>query len=132
MLEPLCALAAAANPVRRATMAPFVERAPATDGDRYHRETVAFHVAIYELAANPVLRLLTEAITHTVTSHVLATTDPVELHDAIVAEHVDIARAVSEGDGRTAQRLTAEHFGAQHDYYRRVMPARLEQLIEWR
>ena len=88
MLEPLCAVAAATNPARRATMAPFLQPAPLDDLDRYHGETVSFHRAIYALAANPVLRLLTEAITQMVTSHVLASTDPVELH----AEHRRRAR----------------------------------------
>ncbi len=78
------------------------------------------------------LRLLTEAITQLVTSHVLASNDPVELHAAIVAEHADIAAAVADGDAAAAHHLTAEHFAAQHDYYRRNMPARLAQLIEWR
>jgi GntR family transcriptional regulator, transcriptional repressor for pyruvate dehydrogenase complex len=132
MLEPLCAIAAAGNPDRAAAMAPHLEPAPVDDLERYHRETVAFHQAIYELAANPVLRLLTEAITQMVTSHVLASIDPVELHASIVAEHAAIAAAVADGDKAAAHRLTAEHFGAQHDYYRRTMPARLTQLIEWR
>jgi DNA-binding FadR family transcriptional regulator len=132
MMEPLCAVAAAAHPDRQAVMAPYLVPTPIDDLDRYHRETVSFHRAIYELAANPVLRLLTEAVTQMVTSHVLASTDPVELHGAIVAEHAAIAAAVADGDAATAHRLTAEHFATQHDYYRRTTPARLDHLIEWR
>jgi GntR family transcriptional regulator, transcriptional repressor for pyruvate dehydrogenase complex len=132
VLEPLCAAAAAVNPARRAAMAPYVGGGALDDVERYHRDTLAFHRAIYELAANPVLRLLTEAITQLVTSHVLASSDPVELHADIVAEHADIAAAVAEGDAAAAHRLTAEHFAAQHDFYRRNTPARLSQLIEWR
>jgi DNA-binding GntR family transcriptional regulator len=63
---------------------------------------------------------------------VLASMDPVELHAGIVAEHAAIAAAVADGDKPAAHRLTAEHFGAQHDFYRRTLPARLAQLIEWR
>jgi GntR family transcriptional regulator, transcriptional repressor for pyruvate dehydrogenase complex len=132
LLEPLCAVAASANPARRERMTPYRVPSPIDDLDRYHRETVSFHEAIYELAANPVLRLLTEAITQMVTSHVLASTDPVELHASIVAEHAAIADAVARGDAGAAHRLTVEHFASQHDFYRRTMPARLAQLIEWR
>jgi DNA-binding FadR family transcriptional regulator len=132
MLEPLCALAAAANPAREAVMATLVAPGTHDDLDQYHQDTVTFHRAVYELAANPVLRLLTESVTQLITSHILAGTDPVELHASIVDEHAAIASAIAEGDGAAAHQLTRDHFEAQHDYYRRTFPARLAQLIEWR
>jgi GntR family transcriptional regulator, transcriptional repressor for pyruvate dehydrogenase complex len=132
LLEPMCAQLAAANPDRRRLMEPFFEPVPTDDDAGYHRDTVAFHTAIYVLAANPVLRLLTEAITHMVSDHVLATMDPVDLHSAIAAEHAAIARAVANGHAARSHQLMAAHFEAQHDFYRRTIPARLGQLIEWR
>ena len=132
LLEPLCAQLAASNPDRRRVMEPYFEPLPIHDDAGYHRATVAFHTAIYALAANPVLRLLTEAITHMVSDHVLAAMDPVELHAAIADEHAVIARAVANGHGARAHQLMAAHFEAQHDFYRRTIPARLGQLIEWR
>lgn len=132
MLEPLCARAAAANPARNELMAPLVARGPHDDLERYHQDTVTFHRAIYELAANPVLRLLTESVTQLITSHILAGTDPLELHAAIVDEHAAIAATIVEGDGARAHRLTRDHFETQHEYYRRTFPARLAQPIEWR
>ena len=88
LLEPLCAVGRGRQPgttggdgaVPRAGAARRPRALPPRDRSSFHR-------AIYELAANPVLRLLTEAITQMVTSHVLASTDPVELHAGIVAEH---------------------------------------------
>jgi GntR family transcriptional repressor for pyruvate dehydrogenase complex len=132
LLEPLCAQLAAANPERRRVMEPFLDPVPTDDDAVYHRATETFHNAIYLLAANPVLRLLTEAMTHMVSDHVLATMDPVGLHTAIAAEHAAIARAVANGHAGRAHQLMAAHFEAQHDFYRSTIPARLGQLIEWR
>jgi DNA-binding FadR family transcriptional regulator len=132
LLEPLCAQLAAASSRRRAAMEPYFDASAIDDDAEYHRTTVAFHTAIYALAANPVLRLLTEAMTHMVSDHVLATMDPVELHTAIVGEHAAIARAVANGHAARAHQLMTAHFEVQHDFYRRTIPARLGQLIEWR
>ena len=44
--------------------------------------------------------LLTQAITHIVTDHVVATMDPIELRSAIVDEHAALARAIAGGRDR--------------------------------
>jgi DNA-binding FadR family transcriptional regulator len=132
ILEPICAQLAAGHPDRRSVMEPYLTIASTEDEGEYHRLAVQFHETVYLLAANPVLRLLTEAITHMVSDHVLATTDPVELHGAIAEEHAAIARAIASGHALKAHQLMAEHFGAQHDYYRRTSPGLLDSLIEWR
>ena len=67
-----------------------------------------------------------------VTHHVVATMDPVELRPAILDEHVALAKAIAAGHVDRARRGMAEHFQAQHDYYRERWPARLAELIEWR
>jgi GntR family transcriptional repressor for pyruvate dehydrogenase complex len=89
-------------------------------------------ISVHQLADNPVLTLLTEAVTHIVTEHVVATMDPVELRPAILREHEAIARAISAGHSEKARRLMAAHFEAQHNYYRLHWPSRLEEFIEWR
>ena len=40
---------------------------------------MGFHTAVYRLANNLVLTLLTQSVTHIVSDHVVATMDPVEL-----------------------------------------------------
>jgi GntR family transcriptional regulator, transcriptional repressor for pyruvate dehydrogenase complex len=132
MLEPMCAMAAAAHPDRRPAMKPFLEAHLPDAEDEYRELTVDFHGTVYALAANPVLTLLTQAVTHIVTSHVVATMDPVELRPAILHEHAALARAVAAGHREKARRLMAEHFEAQHAYYRERWPSRLTELIEWR
>jgi DNA-binding FadR family transcriptional regulator len=131
-LEPICAQLAAQHPDRREVMAAFTGLRPARDEPHYRALTVDFHAAVYLLAANPVLTLLTQAVTHIVTHHVVATMDPVELRESILEEHVALARAIAAGHADKAQRLMAEHFGAQHSYYREHGPERLAELIEWR
>ena len=113
-------------------MKPFLEPAPPENEAEYRDQTIGFHVVVYRLADNPVLTLLTQAVTHIVSDHVVATMDPVALRPTILDEHVTIARAIAAGHADKARRLTAEHFQAQHDYYRVHWPARLNELIEWR
>jgi DNA-binding FadR family transcriptional regulator len=133
MLEPICARMAAEHPDRQAMMAPFLT--PGVEPEReaeYRDHTTDFHGAVYVLAANPVLTLLTQAVTHIVTHHVVETMDPVEMRPAILHEHSQLARAISAGHGEKAARMMADHFQSQHDYYTEHWPARLAELIEWR
>lgn len=133
LLEPMCAELAARHPDRSAHMAPFLDPGGVPrEGQEYHRATVAFHASVYELAGNAVLGLLTRSVTHMISSHIVSTMDPVELHDAIVTEHAEIARAIDAGRAEMAHRLTLDHFRAQHDYYRLNWPGRFEEIIEWR
>lgn len=133
LLEPLCAQLACRNPEREERLAPFVNPAgPPVEGAPYHSFTRDFHLTVYDLAANGVLSLVTRAITHIVTSHIVSTMDPVELHEDILAEHSLIARAIVAGKETRAARLTHEHFQAQHEYYKKNWPSRFDELIEWR
>jgi DNA-binding FadR family transcriptional regulator len=104
---------------------------PDTEPD-YRHLTVDFHRAVYQLAANPVVVLLTQAVTPIVTSHVVPAMDPVALRPTIVEEHRELARTIAAGHPDRARRLMALHFGAQHAYYRAHWPDRLQELIEWR
>jgi DNA-binding FadR family transcriptional regulator len=133
LLEPMCAQMAARHPDRAERMAPFTDPAGfAREGPAYHAATVDFHSTVYDLAGNAVLGLLTKAITSIISSHIVSTMDPVELHESILHEHGQIARAIAAGRETRAHRLTLEHFAAQHDYYKRNWPARFDELIEWR
>jgi len=132
LLEPLVARLAAEHPERREVLTPYFG-VPELDSEAAYREhTSGFHYAVYRLAANGVLRLVTEAITVIVADHVVATMDPEELRPAILQEHAVLARAIAAGRGERAARLMGAHFQAQYDYYRTHWPTRLHELIEWR
>jgi GntR family transcriptional repressor for pyruvate dehydrogenase complex len=132
LLEPLCARLAARHPDRRAAMKPYLRRAmPPTEAE-YRLVTEGFHHAVYRLAANLVVVLLTEAVTHIVTSHVVSTMDPLDLRPAVLDEHSELARAIAAGQPDRAGSLMADHFAAQHAYFRAHWPARLNNLVEWR
>jgi DNA-binding FadR family transcriptional regulator len=132
LLESTCARLAAMNPDRAALMAPWLEQSLPGDTPTYRDITTGFHGAVYQAAANPVLSLLTQAVTHMVTQHVVMTMDPVELRGAIVNEHEELARVIASGDAEHAERKMAEHFQLQHDYLRTRSPARIEENIQWR
>ena len=132
LLESICARLAAMNPDREALMAPWFENELPDDLPEYRDLTTGFHGAVYQLAANPVLILLTQATTHIVTQHVITTMDPVELRGPIMDEHGAIARVIASGDADAAYRMTTEHFERQHDHLRARWPARLQEFIQWR
>ena len=132
LMESSCARLAAMNPDRAAVMKPWLEQELVADLAAFRDMTVGFHGAVYRLADNPVLSLLTQVITHIVTQHVLLTMDPVELRGEIIDEHAELARIIASGDAQGAEREMACHFQRQHDYFSARLPARLQDSIEWR
>ncbi len=132
VLEPACAQLAAQHPDRARAMTFHAGVEAPSDGPIYHAMTADFHADIYRLAGNGVLTLISRAVTTIVTTHIVSTMDPVELHASILEDHREMAKAILAGQGDTASRLTADHFRRQHEYYRERWPACLEKHIEWR
>lgn len=132
LMESTCARLAAMNPDREVLMAPWLVQDLPPDTPTYRDVTTGFHHAVYLAAANPVLSLLTQAVTHIVTQHVVMTMDPVELRGPIVDEHAELAQVIASGDADTAEAMMAEHFERQHEYLRKRSPARIEEYIQWR
>jgi DNA-binding FadR family transcriptional regulator len=132
LLEPLCAQLAARNPESHDAMTPFFDVPDVESETSYRAQTSTFHNEVYRHSANPVLALVTNAITSIVADHVVATMDPVQLRGDILDEHAALARAIARGHADRAARLMAAHFQAQYDYYRAYWPSRLQEFIEWR
>lgn len=132
LMESTCARLAALNPAREAAMAPWFDQALPDHLATYRDVTTGFHGAVYRLADNPALSLLTQAITHIVTQHVIRTMDPVELRAAIIDEHAELARLIASGDAELAEREMARHFQRQHDHFSARSPERLQESIQWR
>jgi GntR family transcriptional regulator, transcriptional repressor for pyruvate dehydrogenase complex len=132
LMESMCARLAAQHPDRDAVMRPWFSQELPDDVPEYRDITTGFHGAVYRLADNPVLSLLTQAATHIVTQHVITTMDPVELRGAIIDEHGELAKLIARGDADAAQLEMAAHFQRQHDYFAARSPARLQENIQWR
>lgn len=132
LMEATCARLAALNPDRAELMAPWLEQDLPPDTPTYRDITTGFHGAVYDAADNPVVSLLTQAVTHIVTQHVVMTMDPVELRAPIVDEHAELARVIAGGEADRAESMMAEHFERQHAYLRKRSPARIEENIQWR
>lgn len=132
LMESACARLAAMNPEREAMMRPWFEQELPEELLVYRDLTTGFHGAVYRLADNAVLSLLTQAVTHIVTHHVLLTMDPVELRPMIVDEHTALARLIASGAADDAERQMAAHFQRQHDHFAARAPARLAETIQWR
>lgn len=132
LMESTCARLAATHPERERYMAPWFEQELPDDLPEYRDITTGFHGAVYQLADNPVLSLLTQAVTHIVTQHVISTMDPVDLRGPIIDEHADLARLIAVGKPDEVEREMAAHFQRQHDHFARRSPARLQEIIQWR
>ena len=132
LLEPACAQLAARHPLRHATMDRYLKPATARSGDDYRARVDSFHAAIYRLAGNPIIALLTQAITRIVSEQLTATLDPIELREAVLHEHAALARAIAGGQQDVAARLMVEHLRTQHHHFRIHSPDKVDDLIEWR
>jgi DNA-binding FadR family transcriptional regulator len=132
LMEATCARLAAQHPDREDAMRPWLSQELPAEVSEYREQTTGFHGTVYQLADNPVLSLLTQAVTHIVTQHVIMTMDPVELRGPIVDEHAELARIIHDGDADAAEREMAAHFQRQHDHFAARSPARLQENIQWR
>jgi DNA-binding FadR family transcriptional regulator len=132
LLEPVCAQLAARSPDRQRAMRRYLAPGPVRVDAEFRRHAERFHAEIYRLAANPIVVLLTQAITQIAGDHALAMTDPPELRGPIVREHATLAQAIYDGRPDVAGRVMAEHLRAQHDHYRANAPERLRDVIQWR
>lgn len=132
ILESSCAALAAANPDRADALVPYHEVCDPDDVPRYRAMTVGFHRAVYALVDNVALSMLTQAVTHTVSQHVIMTMDPVELRARLLDEHVELVDAIVAGDAERSRALAAAHFQHQHDHFRALMPERVADLVQWR
>jgi DNA-binding FadR family transcriptional regulator len=132
LLEGTCARLAATHPDREAVLAAWFDHEFPAETAAYRRVTLGFHTTVYDLAANPVHTLVSQAISDMVTKHVVMTMDPVELRASIVEEHSELARVIASGDADRADRMMSEHFRSQHEYLRRRSPSRIQENIQWR
>jgi DNA-binding FadR family transcriptional regulator len=132
LMESACARFAARHPEREEAMRPWFERNVPDHLPEYRDLTTGFHGTVYRLADNPAMSLLTQAVTHMVTAHVIRTMDPVELRAAIIDEHAALARLIAKGDAEEAEQEMAEHFQRQHEYLRTHYPRRLTEAVQWR
>lgn len=131
-LESVCARLAASHENRVDGMAPFVVAHGCGDENEFMGATLDFHSAVYRLAGNRAISLLTQAITHTVTRHVLLPVELVERRPAILDEHIGIAKLITAGDSVGAASMTEDHFLALHDNLRQRLPGRGADFVEWR
>ncbi|MDV6271345.1 FadR/GntR family transcriptional regulator [Rhodococcus globerulus] len=134
-METLCSTLAARNPDRERKarlLRPFLDHDYPRAALEWSSGIPNLHQAIYQLADNEVLRLLTHSVTSTMEEHVMSTDYPTELRTEMLQEHRDIATAIIAGQSSKAARLTRKHFQDVADYYLAHWPDRLLENIEWR
>lgn len=133
-MEPLVAELAARNPDRalvRKSLEPFLQPDLPVEGTAYRIATNSFHGTLNELVGNRITELLVRVVVHITMTHVIERVDTSGMRERIHEEHRDIARAVIAGQPTKARRLQEEHYTWLWEHYRKVWPARFDELIEW-
>ncbi|WP_235736675.1 FadR/GntR family transcriptional regulator [Nocardioides alcanivorans] len=129
---------AAANPddeLRRTTMEAFLEEEAHEhehlDLEQFVEGHESFHSAVAALTGNKVMQLTFRSYGLLVAHHVATVGDPRPIQDALVEDHVRIAKAIAEGDRGESERLMREHL-------QQVIEINIEQLgdlvsgpVEW-
>ncbi|SEF67911.1 DNA-binding transcriptional regulator, FadR family [Thermomonospora echinospora] len=112
--------------------APFLDYRPEEhERDEVFRDLNNFHAVIAALSGNRVLTLLTQAVTHIATDHVVEKIDPIEESDHMLHSHRDIAEAIIAGHSKRAATLMQQHIAAVTHSYRERWPERMSKPIEW-
>lgn len=117
---------------KRRALEPFLPDTAVTERERFMSTANGFHAVLANLSGNRVLTLMLQAISHIVVDHVIRDLDPLNERDEISHDHVAIGRAVLEGRGARAAKLTAEHIGHIVEYYRTHFPDAVHELVAWR
>lgn len=91
-----------------------------------------FHSLLAQFSKNPVWTLLADAVGLIFADHIISTTDSREFHAQTIADHQQIADAVTSGSVDQARRYMLEHTRRMIEFYRSQTPAIFSQLIEWR
>jgi GntR family transcriptional repressor for pyruvate dehydrogenase complex len=133
-IEPLVAELAARSPEReivRERLAPFLEPDLPLEGNAYRMATNSFHGTLHELVGNRMLELFVRVVVHITMTHIIERVDTSGMRERIHEEHRELARAVIAGQPSKARRLQEEHFAWLWEHYRKVWPARFDELIEW-
>jgi DNA-binding FadR family transcriptional regulator len=95
----------------------------------------AFHRAVRELAGNYIVDLVADSIGHLFSERAGGSGGrhfKPEHRKEVARTHVQIARAITQGNVSRAHRLTFEHMLAEADYVASLYPGVLDEVIDWR
>jgi GntR family transcriptional repressor for pyruvate dehydrogenase complex len=133
--EPVLAKLAAQNPDRakvREMMGPFVSKNHAEHGKWLVMEGIDFHERVAQLADNPVLSLVLNAVSYISTEQILTNPERGELEEQIIHDHSDLAEAIIAGKADKAEKLMAEHILHIVEDFKSYWPRRVGEKIQWR
>lgn len=112
-------------------MKPFLVSRPE---DELHDvdEGLGFHYSIAVLAGNPTLSLLFRSVSQLVNDQVLKAHGARSMARQSVLDHHEIARAVIDGEPRSAEDRMLKHARRVIDEFRALWPQNLGETVEWR
>ncbi len=101
------------------------------DERSYLNATADFHASVVALAGNGLLTLVCQSLAEIYRDRVVGVLFPKSRQKDVHAAHVDIARAIVEGEGDRAYELMAEHMQEYTRYVAKRHPSLLEESVVW-
>ena len=121
--------------LREAAMAPYLageaEDDLHADLEVFVSGHEGFHGAVAELSGNRVFQLTFRSYGQVVAHHLATVGDVRALHEELVDEHLQIARAISDGDAEKSAALMESHLRAVIQVNKAQLGALLEGPVEW-
>jgi GntR family transcriptional repressor for pyruvate dehydrogenase complex len=103
-----------------------------SDGDSYLEKSSDFHRQIAVLAGNGVVSLFCQSLAEVFYSRVAGSLFPRGKARTHVARiHAQIAAAIVESDGDTAEKLMYEHMAEYAKYLHKTHPTIIDEVIDW-
>lgn len=135
ILEPVAARLAAERQKGSAAADELVRLAESgsstKDDDAYLHVTADFHASMIALGDNGVVTLLCQSLAEIYRERVTGVLFPSSRQKGVHNVHVDIARAIAQGEAELAERLTVEHMEQYTDYIAKRHPALLDEVVRW-
>lgn len=102
------------------------------DDSAYRTSSRDFHTLVMEMSGNGVISIFAQALLAVFHERVSDSFFPAgRKRRQVVATHEEIAHAIIDGDGETAQRLMFEHMQEYAAYARKAHPSVDDEVIDW-
>lgn len=103
-----------------------------TESDNsYLRTSESFHRLVASMSGNKVLNLISHSMEDIFHERVVGMLFPPDRRHEVVCAHEAIAKAISKGDGKLAERLMREHMVEYASFVEARYPALMDEVVAW-
>jgi GntR family transcriptional repressor for pyruvate dehydrogenase complex len=136
IMEPLAARLAAEHPTeagieRLRKLVATLEAGPQPDNREFLDAARTFHDAVNSISDNPAVNLFTSALVHMLVDRLVVSL-PEQRREDVHHIHIEIGRAILDGDGDAAERLMRHHIAERQVELGIRNDQSLDEVISWR